>query len=204
MTWKRIKNPLILYKESVQAPIQNWSTYLSSTRHSILLPAVQDVLFCTSRSILSSLVWAQELIPVDSINQVSLYSDFSLDSDEGRHQKEIEGWGEGEVGMFFIRNPSPQLWVCRSSVPTSVEQSFCIAKAPHLDLNHCPWFSSSGGPPSVVNTQCFTIPWELSIVNSYLYNSLFSLPLLSAPSTFRQDLGYYSNSKKCSQHLSLH
>lgn len=81
--------------------LSNSSLYLSSTRSSLLLPTMQDVLFCPSRSILSSLVQALELIPVDSINQVFLYSDFCLDSDEERLQKDIEGWGEGEVGIFI-------------------------------------------------------------------------------------------------------
>lgn len=75
--------------------------------------------FCSSRSVFYLLLLALALISVDSINQVSLCSDFHLNTDKGRHHQDTERWQEAEAGVF-IHNRSPLTGAGRSSVPTSV------------------------------------------------------------------------------------
>lgn len=46
--------------------------------------------FCSSSSVFYLLLLALELISVESINQVPLYSEFHLNTDKGRHHQHIE------------------------------------------------------------------------------------------------------------------
>lgn len=150
------------HKRGLRTPsVKGLSMLLSrgspSARDPVSSHATQDTLPLPLRSMFYLL-----LLGLRPAHQTGfLVSWFPLRFRQGRHQPERVG---GKEKLWYSSTMSPHsLGLAEALFQLQLSNSPPITEASSLDSDNCPWFSFSGGPPSVVNTQWFTIWGELPI-----------------------------------------